>query len=524
MATIASLNIDLTASTALFKQALDKATQDLQVFGGKTEGILERLNKSFGRGSGVMEWAHLFDGGGPIRGLSLATKEFEEMTKRSLEFKKELDDGAISSFQFANELAKSIPILGEIIGAGENLNELFTGDNAAIQRAKDLSKALDDARIHMQETFKAGQQSAQDMLDIVDKLRVDIDLIGATPADKKLADVAGDLGSKLSEVMGKAGDGQDNILNPAGRDSYASLIKQIADKKKEIDDAVANVPKLQTDLYSGTWDGASQAGNNQADIDAANEHIADLRRQLTMLDSDAKARRIAASPTAFYPVEAMFEKLGAMIKSRNLGADENVNPSVLAIYETLHKAVAQYARLGKDAADGFIKSFKSTLGLNDHLFGETFKRQQEHFKQMQDHAKGLIESFKTPMQRLQEDMKQLNFDFFGGAINGNDYSAAMNALVQKQREIEEVKDRHERIRMPDITQRAREFRFTEGIPGSQQGNVFEKVTAASTKLAQTMQQNNNLLLRNNQLLDSSNRTFSSSDNGNDDDFDISDFS
>src|SRR4051794_9012903 len=104
----ATLNVDLVARTTQFVQAMDRATQQLETFGKKTDGVMAKLKASFGRNSTLFQVGKLAAGGGAIAGLNLITKEFEHMTERAIEIKKQFNENTLSGADFALEIGKAI--------------------------------------------------------------------------------------------------------------------------------------------------------------------------------------------------------------------------------------------------------------------------------------------------------------------------------------------------------------------------------------------------------------------------------
>jgi len=154
MATVGSLNIDITAATAEFKRDLDRASGMLGKFGKDSEGVLKRLKQGLGGRSDFKEIFELMRGTGAVVGLKLAADTLKDMTGKMVELRDLFNDSSKSAGQMAEELIAVVPILGDIRQAGLNIRELFTGEQAAIKAITDsanrVNSALDAQKNFMQ--------------------------------------------------------------------------------------------------------------------------------------------------------------------------------------------------------------------------------------------------------------------------------------------------------------------------------------------------------------------------------------
>jgi hypothetical protein len=114
---------------------------------GASGGLLSALKEDFGRGSTLGQTAKLFAGGGAIMGLKFAANEIAHIAEGAEHVVTALQDGGREGGKMANEFARTIPILGGIVGAGASLREIFTAENylasKMTQFANETNKAIE---------------------------------------------------------------------------------------------------------------------------------------------------------------------------------------------------------------------------------------------------------------------------------------------------------------------------------------------------------------------------------------------
>lgn len=102
-----------------------KEDEKVKAEAGK-RGPLSGLKDAFGRGSTFGGLAKVAAGGGAILGLQLAAQEVEKISGKIVEMNDKMRDGTASAGDMVFELGRSIPIVGELAKAYDNIEELFT--------------------------------------------------------------------------------------------------------------------------------------------------------------------------------------------------------------------------------------------------------------------------------------------------------------------------------------------------------------------------------------------------------------
>jgi hypothetical protein len=107
--------------------------------------VLQQLRGTFGRGSEFGMLTQTLRGAGPVLGLTLAGRELATLSSKALELNNAFRDGSKSVGQITDELLRSLPILGNVVSAVGDLNNLFRTNQDAIKEMADDAKAHADA-------------------------------------------------------------------------------------------------------------------------------------------------------------------------------------------------------------------------------------------------------------------------------------------------------------------------------------------------------------------------------------------
>jgi hypothetical protein len=411
MSTIASLGVDLTANVAGFKVALDRATQQLDTFGKNTEqtvkktnSILGSLGDTFGRGSTFTKTLKLLSGGGAILGIGLLTKELEHMAEKAVEVKDAFEKGNMSFGQGALEVAKTLPLLGHLVGFGEQIAELFTGSKAAAAEMAENIKRSNDNAMKLNKTVEIGKNIMLEWRSIA----------------------FGGPGSGLGDIFGGVIKKTNEALNPKDQPKFTDLLKQAEAVQKRIDDIRATIPARRTIMVGGI------RGNNDAEIQAIANRAADVyAKELEPLLDQIKARRAAQT--------------------------ENLFGAGRAAEKTGERLAGQFADYATKSAKTFWKTFND---MSVTLAGAS-----------------LVQSATATAKVAAGALVQ---------------SVAATVAASSLPDIE-AKTRPN-FKQPSTVQAAREFRFTEGIPGGG-NNPFEKLEKATRDNERALRDNTRELRR-----------------------------
>ena len=157
--------------------------------GGGGGGLLAGLKGGLGRGSTFGQTANILRGGGAVLGLTIAGRELKALSDQAVVLQKELADDSKSGGQVAEELAKSIPIFGNIIGAGRTFRSILDGSAAAIF---EINKSTERQTVVIDTLTAANDRMHEEQIKAANELR-DIqnqtNLVGLVDPTKTLLDL-----------------------------------------------------------------------------------------------------------------------------------------------------------------------------------------------------------------------------------------------------------------------------------------------------------------------------------------------
>ena len=107
------------------------------------------LKDIFGKRSQLGQMTSLLRGGGAVVALTIALDQLGRMTGQMRALRDEIRLGEKSAGDMASAFGKSIPVLGKIVTIGEELRELFTGENFNLARTIEVSSAVGAATQQM---------------------------------------------------------------------------------------------------------------------------------------------------------------------------------------------------------------------------------------------------------------------------------------------------------------------------------------------------------------------------------------
>lgn len=140
---------------------------------------LTGLKKSLGEDSAFGLGVKTLAGAGAIAGVGLLARGLADVTGKAAQLKAEFEAGKKSAGEVADELARSVPVLGQIYTAGRNIRELATGEQAAAAMIRAEAEAMNQLVDARRRSFEAGQQAANAMAKTLIAVRREGALIGA---------------------------------------------------------------------------------------------------------------------------------------------------------------------------------------------------------------------------------------------------------------------------------------------------------------------------------------------------------
>jgi hypothetical protein len=237
----------------------------MQQAGGKSgesfsKGFFSQLKSDLGKGSTLGMLTKLALGGGVIGGLSLATGKLNELTKAAEEFQVEWSKGADAQQAALSNLAKSIPIYGDIWSAGRRIHDMITGEAVAQHYLNEELKSTQIAVQSIGHALDLNRNISKTVAEELRKTGIELARMGKSGLDLKLFDITISGQSKLDDLRGKIEElkkqrddlyadrqNQQEQLNTLRMGTEGKM--QIShEQKSAIQTAQGNLDRINTDL------------------------------------------------------------------------------------------------------------------------------------------------------------------------------------------------------------------------------------------------------------------------------------
>ncbi len=197
--------------------------------GGEGEdGVVKSIKGTLGAKSDLGQLAKALKGGGAVLGIRLIAGELKQAADQAKALKDQFDAGEISANQLGVGLAKTVPIIGDIISAGESLSNLWASFDG-IANSKIGHWLQFDAVRDLQNIQK--ETKAQGAVD---------EYVNATlERQKKLLQEIGEQRRRTQQEAGKIGREGDDLkayeLKIAAENRLADIQKKRTDALDEAD-------------------------------------------------------------------------------------------------------------------------------------------------------------------------------------------------------------------------------------------------------------------------------------------------
>ncbi|MGA2441216.1 MAG: hypothetical protein ABSH08_09660 [Tepidisphaeraceae bacterium] len=309
---------------ALQQQAAVAAAQGGGAGGG---GALGELKGTFGRESPFTQAARMFAGGGAILGIGLATRELDQFATKLGDVKKMMDEGA-GAGQIALGLAKSIPILGDVVSAFAQINELITGEQAAAELANQQFEQRNrylQAQLALHKQIRDEErQAAREIAELANKTA----LVGVEGPARAYAESKNAAAAKKLEIQQKLEDEVKGFKNDKGVNEYVQALQK---RKSEAESQAAgwqsnlNDPMLSQDAVNLSMQRLAESNQKAAalgaQIKAANDmvasQVADATKsaadQIAAIDKASAAERLQATKEELTAMRAAYNEADRQI-------------------------------------------------------------------------------------------------------------------------------------------------------------------------------------------------------------------
>ena len=322
-------NLDLVVSAKTQTGALARVGRNLDDLNKKaSSGLLESLKGGFGRSSTFGQVEKILGGGGALIGLSLAGRQLNELAGKAQDLSKAFGDGSKTGGEIASELARSIPILGSIVEAGQKFGGMLYGDSDVIECMNAEGKRTNELFDFQIGRLKESHKEHEAILQTVRDIKRETALVGMVGPGRELRSI---------------NQGQDK--------SREDLAKQIEDKKAEIEE------KYKKDLTEARAAAdAANSGYAKAKIDAYKQDPNDpkFREYLSHADPET-LNLIGDAENKTKQVKTITDQRNAEVEA----ATKDLNDKLDALDE---QAAAKKREIRKQAARQFEDDTRATAG------------------------------------------------------------------------------------------------------------------------------------------------------------------
>jgi hypothetical protein len=354
----------------------NQASRALEQTAKDQKGFLDSLKESFGRGSTLGQMAKLFAGGGAIMGLKFATAEIAHMAEAGEHLATALRKGDGNAGELAQEFAKSIPIVGNLVAAGASINEMITGDKLAMSELNAESEKQIKISKDMATGYQRSKESLADMVEQFKDIQFEGMKGGANPGIRELLDAVDHIEKRAQKISAESHKGINAILNPTGEKSLAELASERAKLDRDI--AATTIPEP---TMGGVNSGGGAFGNvqtqgvtNYAEIDSARKALDAQKASLNDLDRMIDARKSAAKPLQDQAWKNVTEDFRSQLKT----LAETGRESGGKFWASFQKGITEHMDLARDLA-GQIKASK-LAAVGDSLGAQMAEIERQQYR------------------------------------------------------------------------------------------------------------------------------------------------
>jgi hypothetical protein len=334
----------------------------------ESESVFKTLKKNLGEESTLGNVAKAIRGAGAIAGIGAIAFTLERATTRARELQSQFNEGKINAREMGVELAKSIPVLGSIVTAGENINDWFTGNKTyleTVQQQDALHASILEKMRAMREHISA---IAEDTASFTAGMAKTVERLNMSGLPLKLFDIDAETSKQIEEIKKWAKE-QKKTKDIQDQE------KAIADSKLKRGALYNEFAKKQADFVEGSKWGPQDPSRLMAAAKAVDDMEATIARQRDALSQSLKAidDQAAARISAVSRVQGMQRSDAAAEESSNAWKDfyDDLSRRAKAITTTpitefMDRVreldfLLKRAAINQDQYNGSIKKYRADL-------------------------------------------------------------------------------------------------------------------------------------------------------------------
>lgn len=286
----------LSALKRSAKQAGDAMGSDKGA--GSFKDSLKSLNDQLGRGSSLGQLGKLLRGSGALFAVSLISKEIAGAAAEASKLVTQFRQGKLTGAEMADQVARQIPILGNIYAAGRSIREIWDGQATTIEKMKIDQEIFNAALEAGKEIMKTMREDAEKTADFIARMKQE--MLGSFGFKVPLGDQQAKAMKESSEqYLATKEKLDDSIAKAFGKDSAFARqwgeqgINSIEEMKRRVKQLKAimaqQIPAAQTkSVMSGgvLWPASPKnVVMNQDEIDKAREGRDAAQQELAALNN-----------------------------------------------------------------------------------------------------------------------------------------------------------------------------------------------------------------------------------------------
>lgn len=386
MALVGQVGVKFTGDTAEYTAATARVKKENAAVAQSGRDMFKSLGSQFGKGSLLGDVGKALSGRGAFGGITMLLNETDNALKKAVELQTQYKLGAISAGEMADELAKSIPILGHIYSAGRSIHELISGEEAETAAIEASTKAL-EKKIQFQKDYAEGMKNLtrqnEDIKDFLDNKP------GLT-----MKDVA------------------------AGKPGFQTDVNELRKwRERSVEDAPGIAAKREAALMKEITDEKTALGEHLKIL----KESAGASERFTPSGSGGAGKLIPADPKV---LASIAETEQSLKKAENKASDLRANSSKnqqLVIDQIEAEARSKALHLGAGLVSDFIGPYADTALA-------AAKRVVEESRGISDVNRQVIESSRTEIQQYQDAINTLSFD--QAKMSAKDYAQASSQIFR----------------------------------------------------------------------------------------------
>lgn len=314
------------------------------------KGSLDDVKARLGKKSLFGDLVEVFLGGGAVAAVTIAADQIGRALQGIIKARDDLADGEKGKFQIADELTRSIPVLGQFYSAFSGVRELLTGEQGitrAIERSAQRVNAALDLVGNLRRATDQLKASSSDTIETINRQLRDLKLSGVALELARISDALKDAKRANQETTKQS-------LNSEDRKAAIESLRAGRERAASLQDAVRDAQQVFANVSAADYGAVVRRAKDRLDL--AQSELATQQQINRQLEVEAKS----------------FERAALAEQKRN-----DAKATELARQE----AASAIARANEEARAGRLSGAGDYLGKVDEGNSIDTRRRREHLLQ-----------------------------------------------------------------------------------------------------------------------------------------------